>query len=205
MWRKAGGEALDHRKYLRSLPEKGPAQAAVLDTSVFRNRSAIRKAYLHALRRATRSIYITNAYFLPDSGILHAIRDAKKRGVEVAVMLPAASDVMMVRYASRALYPRLLRWGVEIYEFQSHMLHAKTAVVDGIWSTVGSCNLDHRSFRLNQEANLVFLDEEIGTNLLNLFQEDKRHCVKIDIDSFEKRSIVERAIEYICYFFRTWL
>lgn len=204
LWKRAGGPPLDPRRYLAPPPPAGDVRASILDTAVFRNRSAIRRAYLHAVRASTRSIYIANAYFLPDRGLLHALRDATRRGVSVQVMLPARSDVPIVQYAAEALYPRLLRWGVEIYEWPG-MLHAKTAVIDERWSTVGSCNLDHRSFRSNQEANLAFLSEEVGRSLSQMFTDDKARCTRVTPDALSRRSLWQRWRARLCYFFRSWL
>lgn len=205
-WRRCHGPPLDTRLHLATPDEaRGAVPASVLENSVFRNRSAIRRAYLHAVKQARRTIYITNAYFIPDQGLLRALRNARKRGVDIQIMVPASSDVVAVWFASRALYKRLLSWGVRIFEWQESMLHAKTAVIDGLWSTIGSCNLDHRSFRLNQEANLVFLDEVVGRQMVAMFESDKKLCQEVSLEAFERRPLRWRLLERLCYLFRSWL
>lgn len=205
IWRRSNGPPLDLKKHLLDIKPTGDVPALVLDTTSFRNRSAIRRAYLHALKRARRAILITSAYFIPDRGFMRAFKNARKRGVDVQIMVPRDSDVLIVWYASRALYQKLLSWGVKIFEWKENMLHAKTAVIDGVWSTIGSCNMDHRSFRLNQEANLVFLDEGVGREMVAMFEEDKKFCQPVLLPEFERRPFFQKLLEKICYFFRYWL
>src|SRR6185369_8054568 len=122
---------------------------------------------------ATKSIYISNAYFVPDSDTLRALEGAVRRGVDVRVIVPGEiNDVPIVRHASRMHYDLMLRRGIRIFEYQPTMMHAKTMVVDGIWSTVGSSNFDDRSFRLNDEVNVNVYDEGIAAKLEEMFRED---------------------------------
>jgi cardiolipin synthase len=203
-WHRHGGDPLDRKRHFVPGTHRPGIYGCVLDNNDSKNRSLIRRAYLHALRRAKRTIYITNAYFIPDLGILGAIRKARERGVNVQIMVPGDSDVRIVWYASRALYHRLLSWGVKIFEWKK-MLHAKTAVIDGLWSTIGSCNIDHRSFRNNLEANVLFIDEEFGKEMEEMFFQDREQCTEITLELFEKRPYWRRVMEQICYFFRYWL
>lgn len=205
IWRRGGGPPLDGKKHLFEIHSTEGQLGCVLDNEAFRNRRKIRRAYLQALRKATKTIRITNAYFIPDHGILGEIKKARKRGVEVEVMVPGESDVRVVWYASRALYHRLLSWGVKLYELQKTMLHAKTAVIDGLWSTIGSCNIDHRSFRNNLEANVLVLDEAFGKSMDEMFAEDKKSCTEIVLADFEKRPFWRKIVEQVCYFFRSLL
>jgi cardiolipin synthase len=203
-WSRHGGAPLDRKRHLSGGSPQTGIFGCVLDNNDSKNRSKIRRAYLHALRRAKKTIFITNAYFIPDLGILSAIKKARDRGVTVEVMVPGNSDVIVVWYASRALYHRLLSWGVKIFEWKN-MLHAKTAVIDGGWSTIGSCNIDHRSFRKNLEANVLFLDEDFGKQMEEMFYQDREQCTEITLEAFEKRPYWRRIFEQICYFFRYWL
>ena len=108
-----------------------------------------------AISAARRSIAITNPYFLPDEGLLNAMVTARRRGVRVRVLLPGAIDHAIVKKVSRAGFEPLFAAGVEIYEYQAALLHAKTMVIDGLWSTIGTTNFDNRSFALHEELNLV--------------------------------------------------
>ena len=110
--------------------------------AIFAARRAIHKAYVQAIEAAVSTVCIASSYFVPDRAMLAALRRARDRGVEVQLILPGVSDHYSVLMAGRAMYGRLLRWGVRIFEWQSHVFHAKTAVVDAIWGTMGSFNLD---------------------------------------------------------------
>ncbi|MCO4764429.1 MAG: cardiolipin synthase ClsB, partial [Myxococcales bacterium] len=134
-------------------PSAGSAVRALANH--FRDeRKAIRQAYLDRIGRATRYLYLTNSYFVPDRKVRRALADAAKRGVDVRVLLPAASDVPAVDFASRYLWGGLMAGGIKLYRFHGPVLHAKSAVSDDLWTTVGSFNLDYRSWRTNLELNV---------------------------------------------------
>jgi cardiolipin synthase A/B len=204
-WHRHDGTPLDRKLHFADPSAQVGVLGCVLDNNDAKNKRLIRKAYLHALRRAKTKILITNAYFIPDLAILAAIKRARERGVIVEVMVPGNSDVRVVWHASRALYHRLLSWGVKILDWQKTMLHSKTAVIDGVWSTIGSCNIDHRSFRNNLEANILVLDEDFGAKMEAMFEEDRKHCIEITLADFEKRPFWRRIFEQFWYFFRFWL
>jgi cardiolipin synthase len=204
-WHRWDGAQLDRKMHYIEASSQTGILGCVLDNNDAKNKRLIRKAYLHALRHSKKKILITNAYFIPDRGILGAIKRARERGVIVEVMVPGDSDVRVVWYASRALYHRLLSWGVKIFEWKKNMLHSKTAVIDGLWSTIGSCNIDHRSFRNNLEANILLLDEDFGTKMEAMFDDDRKKCREIILAEFEQRPYWRRFIEQFWYFFRFWL
>jgi cardiolipin synthase len=190
---------LSNRQRLRLLA-RGDAKAVVLSS-----RRAIHRAYLRALNHARKSVMIANAYFLPDRRLLIAIKAAALRGVQVKLMLAGKSDHPVVKWAARARYSRLLRWGVEIHEWYDGVLHSKTAVVDGTWGTVGSFNLEPMSFRFNHEANLVFSDPRWGGALERSFEDDLRRCVRIDPAAWEARPLWRKVLERACYLLRYFL
>jgi cardiolipin synthase len=190
---------LTHRRRLRLLA-RGDTKAVVLSS-----RKAIHRAYLRALEHARRSVMISNAYFLPDRRFLAAIRGAAHRGVHVELMLAGKSDHPVVKWAARALYSRMLRWGVEIHEWHEGVLHSKTAVVDGTWGTVGSFNLEPMSLRFNHEANLMFSDPRWGGALARSFQSDLGRCERIDPVAWEARPLWRKALEEACYLLRHFL
>ena len=168
-------------------------------------RRAIHQAYLHAINRARESVLISACYFVPDHKILQALRRARRRGVEVSLVLAGKSDMRAVMFAGRAFYDRLLRWGVSIYEWSDVVLHSKTAVVDGVWATVGSFNLDRWSLFNNHELNLVFADRRAAKRLVDSFRADCGRCLPITRDGWRRRPFHAKALEKLCYLFRRWL
>ena len=128
--------------------------------------------FLLALASARHSIHITNPYFVPDEKMISTLAAAAQRGVQVVLVIPGAIDHNLVRQASRSEFGRLLKNGVQIYEYRPALLHAKTMVVDGIWATVGSTNLDHRSFALNEEVNVAIYDADTAQRLERIFAQD---------------------------------
>jgi cardiolipin synthase len=153
--------------------------------------------FLLAMSSARRSIYITNPYFLPDNRMIHALTEASRRGVRVVVLLPGAIDNNIVRHASRAKFGRLLEAGIEIYEYQAGLLHAKTMTVDGIWATIGSTNLDTRSFALNEEVNAVVYHDEVVGELERIFVEDLTYSRKIELERWQSRGLMDRLLEVL--------
>ena len=135
---------------------------SVLTTSFRRRRSAIRRFYLEKIRAARRYVYITNSYFAPDWTVRHALASAVRRGVDVRVIVPKVSDVPAVDYAGRRLFDWLLSRGVILYQWDRSVLHAKTAVIDDAWCTIGTYNLDYRSWRLNLEVNAAIEDAGVA-------------------------------------------
>jgi len=164
---------------------------------------------LHDLNRrilqATKSVRITNPYFVPQRSLFHALITAAQRGVEVCLCLPKKSDVWVVQQASRALYSRLLKEGVRIYEYEPSILHAKTLVIDQDWATVGSHNLNHRSFFHDLEVQAVFTSSECIQNLLNQWQIDLQNSRPVQLDDLNKVTFLNRIISTIIYWFRYWL
>ena len=200
-WKKSAGE----RKYFPYLEESGDTPVQIVGSREIRNRKAIKKAYINAIKNAKQSIYLTNAYFIPDRGILRAIWNACKRGVEIVLILPGVSDVKVVQYASRSLYSRLLSQGVKIYEREGKVLHSKTAVIDGIWSTIGSYNMDHRSYLYDLEVNAIIYGREFGEKVKTVFMDDLKDCRKIELDKWKERQLKEKLIEKFCFRFRHWM
>jgi len=201
-WRDEGGEKINERKFLTRAESAGDSVVAVLGTRELRSRRIIRKAYLHAIKSSRRSVCIANAYFVPDRGILRAVRNAVGRRVSFRILLSSKSDAPPVHYAGRALYYRLLKWGVRIWEWQGPILHAKTAVVDGTWSTIGSYNMDHRSVFHNLELNVNVLGAGFGARMEEMFEEDLKHSKEITLSEWRARSWTERLLEQLFYTFR---
>jgi cardiolipin synthase len=163
LWMRTASTQLRRRwlplaKPVLTLEPRGDQRAAFLVRDNFRHRHDIEEAYLHAIARARREVVIANAYFLPGRRLLDALCEAARRGVRVTLLLQGRVEYILVHYASRALYRELLDAGVEIHEYTRSFLHAKVAVVDDSWATVGSSNIDPVSLLLAREANVVVLD-----------------------------------------------
>jgi cardiolipin synthase A/B len=165
----------------------------------------IYQTYSRAINGAAREILITNAYFLPNDSFLDALADAVERGVNVKIIVPGFSDSALALYASRASYERLLKDGVKIFERQDAFLHAKTAVIDGVVSIVGSANLDMRSFVHNKEISAVVLGSDFGDQLRELFETDLKNTDEITLEEWQRRSFGNRVKEWWSNLFRYWL
>ena len=158
--------------------------------------SAIYLTLISAITNAEQHVYLTNAYFVPDPQLRKALLDAAARGVDVRLILPAHSDSAPAFYAGRAHYSELLRGGVKIYERQGALLHAKTALVDGVWSCVGSSNLDWRSALDNDEINAVILGRDFGAQMHAAYAADLAASTQIDPVKWQHRSLLLRAKEW---------
>lgn len=205
VWRRAGGRRLDKRRYLPRLAPAGTVPVRVVGNTLLWNRWAIRRAALAAFRAAKRSIWIANAYFVPDGTILGEIVRARARGVDVRLMLPGNSDVRVVGWASRSLYRMLLDEQVRIFEWMGPMLHAKTMVVDGVWSAVGSFNLDRWSLVNNLEVSVNAFDPAVAAELETMFEADLARCTEITLDSWMRRPASWRIREWLASWLKPWL
>jgi cardiolipin synthase len=204
-WRMAFQEGLERMRHglyplrrlrRRGLP-KGPVCLAVLSS-----RRSIHRAYLNAISRARRSVLIAAAYFVPDRRMVAALREAAQRGVEVNLLLNARSDHPFLEFCTRAFYEKLLSAGVRIFEWQRGVLHAKTAVVDGVWGTIGSFNLERMSLAFNHEVNAAFADPQLGRALEDSFRNDCGSCREVKLEEFRRRPVWQKIAERILYFFR---
>ncbi|WP_257309801.1 cardiolipin synthase [Geothrix fuzhouensis] len=163
------------------------------------------KAYFVAIQGATRSIHLTAAYFVPDVQILKSLLEAAQRGVDVKLILPSISDGALVAYASHSFYQQMLEAGIKIYQLKASVLHAKTAVIDGTWSTVGSTNMDTRSFLHNKEINVVVMGDEFGQEMESAFQEDLKDSNQIQLETWKHRPLHQRFMEWFSRRFSYWL
>jgi len=191
-----------HCPVVERKPETPPAAAGTVAVSVVTGgpesgRSTHYLALLSAFTHASSSIYITCAYFVPDPQLVRALIGAAQRGVDVRVLLPSISDSWLPLAAGRSHYAALLAGGVRIYERREALLHAKTAVVDGVWSTVGSTNLDFRSFLHNEEANVIVFDEPFATQLEQLFYRDLQRSQEITAREWARRGVAPRVQHWL--------
>ena len=159
--------------------------------------SRIYSLLLNAIDASQRSVALTMAYFAPGQDMVDALCDAAQRGVDVQLVLPSKSDFAPVLHAGRNHYSRLLACGVQIHELQAAVLHAKTAVIDGVLSTVGSSNMDWRSFASNDEVNAVVLGEDFGSSMLRMFGHDVAASQTITAATWRQRPLLQQAKEQL--------
>ena len=198
-WAEATGELITGELFFppRAFAEVGTIEAGVLHSVPTIGSTPAERFLALSITGARRTLYISNSYFVPDDDFRDLLVRAAKRGVDVRVLTAGdKSDVKTTVYAGRARYPELLKSGVRVYEYVPTMMHAKTFVVDGVWSTIGSLNFDNRSLVFNNESNIVALDEGVGATLDSLFLEDLRHSKEIKLAEFEQRSLVEKMLEW---------
>jgi cardiolipin synthase len=194
-WVEATGVMFTGRATLQPVPHG--ATAGLLYTSPTLGSTAAERFFALSIAGAKKTLYITNAYFAPDRNFIGLLAAAARRGVDVRILTAGArTDVNVVRLAGRASYDTLLTAGVRVYEWQPTTLHAKTFVVDGEWSTVGSMNFDNRSMALNDEATLMVLDRTAGQNMERIFLDDLRHAEEVTLATFRKRSWLRRIAEW---------
>lgn len=184
---------------------EGESYVRMIDNSIKRQRRPIRRAYLAVIHAAQRQVLLKNAYFLPDRDLRRAIARAVARGVEVAVIVPGNSDVRLVEWAGHYVHRRLAAAGAHILRWPSVMMHAKTAVIDGVWSTVGSYNLDSRSLRYNLEITVEILDERVGGELVQQFKRDALTCDPYNEDVWQAMPWWQKARAWLAYRLRRWL
>jgi len=204
-WKMARGEVPTDADVEEPSEKEASSRVRVLANHFFGERRAIRSAYLERIDAARRCIYITNSYFVPDAKIRRALARAAARGVDVRVLLPGESDVAAVYYAGRKLYGWLLERGVKLHEWRGVVLHAKTAVVDGSWCTVGTYNLDYRSWRFNLEVTAAIEDESVAGALERRFLQDLERSPAVNLRDYRYRSLGERFLENFFYLFRKLL
>ncbi len=205
-WIKATGEVLHGDAYFPTLKPTGAMEAQMFSSSPEGGSSSLHLMVLLAIAAATKTIDIENSYFVPDKLTIQTLIAARKRGVKVRVLVPSAhTDAKFGRWASQALYAELLKAGIEISEFEPTMIHCKIMVVDKRWTSVGSCNFDDRSFRLNDEANLNIFDETFAQRQLEYVEADFAQSKCIVRGRWAHRSFVIRVLENIALLFRTQL
>jgi cardiolipin synthase len=204
-WQGQQGPQLQPRNYFPPLPAVGTQVVRAIGSSPEEPYSLIYATLLSAIGSAETSVQITNAYFAPDPQLLAALVAAAARGVEVTLILPAHTDSWLVFHAGRSHYSRLLSAGVKVFERRGVVLHSKTALVDGVWATVGSTNLDWRSFLHNHEVNAVMLGPEFGQQVQAMFERDLAASDAIDLSAWERRSPVLHVQEWFGRLWEYWL
>jgi len=198
-WLETTGTAIGGEGYFPHLQPIGKVPAQIVSSSPAGGSFQNYMLFLLSINSARKSIMITNPYFIPDEVMTDALLKAVSRGVHVVILAPGKIDSRLTYVASRGHYGDLLLGGVEIYEYQAALMHAKTMVVDGVWATIGSTNFDNRSFALNQELNLTVYDGSITRRLEEIFREDLKHSKKVGYEEWNSRGILERLWELFTF------
>ena len=204
-WKRQKGPELALKNYFPELKQQGNELIQVIGSTHGEKNRVTYIMYVSAITFAEKSMDLTNAYFVPDEQAMTAFTDAAKRGVDVRLIVPGASNHGLVFYAGRSRYEDLLESGVKLYERQGGMLHAKTAVIDGIWSTVGSTNLDLWSFARNDEVNAVVLGREFAAEMEAMFAADIAASHEIRREEWRSRPLTSRIKEWLARLFSYWL
>lgn len=195
-WADQDGPPLTDPAYFPELRTQGNEIVRAIGSTPDDEHSVIYLTMLAAIQSAERSVYLTIAYFAPDSQFLDALKGAAKRGVDVKLVMPANSDSWPIFHVGRSYYEELLEAGVEIYERRGSGMHAKTAVIDGVWSTIGSSNIDWRSFLYNDELNAVVLGREFAGEMEAMFADDVSHSNPIELAQWRERPFPLRVMEW---------
>jgi cardiolipin synthase len=198
-WAKQHGPPLSDRRYYPMVPPEGTDVVRAIGSTPDEPYSATYLTLLAAITNAEQRIYITNAYFVPDRQLVDALTEAVRRGVDVRLMLTSTSDSHAAAYAAHSYYKKVLQRGVRIFERRSTLLHAKTVVIDGVWSSVGSANLDWRSALHNDEISAVILGQEFGAQMEAAFRADAAQADEITLERWVHRPLSQRLKEW---FFR---
>jgi cardiolipin synthase len=206
-WNEAG-DAEDFPEgagYFPEMPARGDALVTIVHNESDSDDRSLYGTYLAAFQHAHSRLWITHAYFAPNAELLTAMKQAAQRGVDVRLIVPAFTDSRIVLKATQATYAPLLQAGVKIFELKDALLHAKTVVVDGTVSIVGSANLDMRSFLHNDEDNAIIISRDFGERLEQVFEKDQRTSRAVTPERWEQRSLWERFKESMVKIFGYWI
>jgi cardiolipin synthase A/B len=194
-WKKQNGKPLAEKNYFPAVTVQGTEIVRAVPSTPDDPYSMMYLTLISAITHAQKRVQIANAYFVPDPQLVKALLDAAGRGVEVKLILPGHSDSAIVFHAGRSHYAELLEGGVKIYERKGAVLHSKTAIVDDVWSCVGSSNLDWRSALDNDEINAVILGQDFARKMQAAFDADIAASGKIEPEAWKRRSLLMRMKE----------
>lgn len=204
-WQGQNGAELSGGNHFPALKAEGNALVRVIGSTPGETNRIPFIVYVSAINFAEHSIHMTNSYFIPDEQIIQGLTDAAARGVDVKIILPGISDSRLALYAQRYHYAGLLQAGVKLYEHNTSLLHAKTAVIDKVWSTVGSTNMDFLSLLNNDEVNAVILSQEFAGEMEKMFARDLADSKQIHWEEWKKRPLLPRFREWFVNLFGRWL
>ena len=194
-WRRTTGNILGDSSYFPPLDSQGKVYAQIVKSSPLGGSFGSYLLFLLSITSAQKSIHITNPYFFPDDRIEKALINAVKRGVKIVVITPGKGDLAATSSVSVSGFGPYLIGGVEIYEYQPALMHTKVMIVDGVWATVGSANLDNRSLAINEEINLVVYDTGFAEQLEKSFQEDLKYSKRLTYEAWNSRPLMDKIME----------
>jgi cardiolipin synthase len=204
-WGRQHGDPLPWRSWFPHPRAQGPEVVRVIASGPDDPYNLLYATFISAINSAESEILLTNAYFDPDPQLMGALIGAVQRGVDVKLIVPSTTDSSLVFHAGRSHYEQLLQGGVKLYERKAALLHAKTALIDGVWSTVGSTNLDWRSFLHNTEVNAVVLGSEFGARMRASFDRDLADSRPITLEEWDRRPASDRLKEQFSRLWEYWL
>ena len=204
-WARQKGKPMAAADYFPQVGRQGDVVVRAIGGTSTDPYSQIYATLISAIRSSSTSILLANAYFDPDPQLLGAIEDAAKRGVDVQLLLPSVSDTWLVSSAGRRHYGELLEAGVKIWQRQGALLHSKTTLIDGVWSAVGSTNLDWRSFLHNDEIDAIVLSASFGDQMRAAFQADLAQSQQLTLDQWNNRGLFMRMQEWTAGMWEYWL
>jgi cardiolipin synthase len=204
-WSRQQGPPLQQKNFFPEIRAQGNEIVRAIGDTADNSKSTLYLTLMSAILHAERDVHLTNAYFAPDKQLLKALTDTASRGVEVTMVLPGYTDSWMVFSLGRSYYKKLLSAGVKIYERHDALMHAKTASIDGVWSTVGSTNLDWRSFLHNDEVNAVILGRDFALQMDAMFAEDLAASERVTLEQWRHRPFMCRVQEFIARLCAYWL
>jgi cardiolipin synthase len=198
-WAEATGELLIGDMFFpkSSFAGVGDVQAGLMHTIPSTGSTPATRFLALSIAGARKTLYISNSYFVPGENFMQLLLAAARRGVDVRILTASdKTDIKTTLYAGRTYYEKLLQGGVKIYEYQPTMMHSKSMVVDGMWSSIGSMNFDNRSVSFNEESNLVALDRRVGAEMDSIFMDDIKWSKEIKLDEFRKRPLSGKILEW---------
>jgi cardiolipin synthase len=204
-WTTWGGERIGFRETDEEKPtkkQKGSIPALPIFAYSRKGRKGMRSLLRYSIEQAKAALSLTTAYFIPSKRMIDLLEDAVRRGVKVRLLVPGKSDVPAASYAGRAFFTRLLKSGIDIYTYRGEMLHAKTYLFDQYWSIIGSTNLDYQSLVYNDEGNVGILDTDLASKMAEIFEEDLKHSINIDLARWRQRPLLEKIKEHFFALFK---
>jgi len=206
-WQQAGEHTdfAPHDKYFPTIAPAGDNLVTIVANDSESDDRSLYATYLAAFTHSTKRLWITHAYFAPNEELLAAMINAAQRGVDVRLVVPSFTDSRVVLKGTQATFTRLLNAGVKIYELKDALLHAKSVVVDGTVSIIGSSNLDMRSFLHNDEVNAIIISRDTAKRMEEVFLRDQQAARPVELSSWKKRSLWQRTKEFFVHLFSYWI
>ena len=204
-WRQVRSEVLHGEEYFPQLGTAGSIPGQFFKSGPGEGSENALLVYLYSIAAARKNIRLAHSYFVPNDRMIDALLNARRRGVKIEVLVPSKIDNFAAEKASRSRWGELLEAGVEFYEYQPTLYHCKIMIVDDVWVTAGSVNIDERSFRINDEANLNVLDREFAAQLTKSFQADKSKSRRLTAEAFKRRNWAGKFFDHFVALFQSQL